>query len=288
MSPYQHRSRVGTKKRGAPAGSFTPNLPAGLTLYTDSVFGNMNGGQNGGVGENTVNAYGLRMYGEPNANPLRAGYWRNNTDPTAPHGPGVTDWDYLEGSTGDGWSNVYLGGDNIDKGWVRVYYAMAMYLSPNYSMHTNGEKFFYPTVKFPTEAQTGPVMQFRLLADETHDGPTIGFYGDAQISESGSIYTQPTTNPVRMRKGQWVTIEMYAQLNTPGNADGIWRTWVDGQLAVENTAFRFTPAARLEQGSIANVRFTGTRGGGTSAYPVPAGGQFRRFNRLAFYGSTSF
>lgn len=269
-------------------GEFTPNLPSGMTLYTDALLGDMNGGQQGGVGENTPNANGLRMYGEPNADPLLAGYWRNTTDVDAPYGTSVNDWDYPEGSYGRGWNNVYLGGDGIDKGWVRTYFAMSIKFSSNYSMHTNGEKFYYPTIKFPTEAQTGPVMQLKLIGTDTHDSPYIGFYGDAQIGESNSIYTQPSANPVRIVKGVYNTVEMFTQLNTPGNADGIWRVWVDNQLAVEVTDFRFTPAARTEQGGIAGPRFTGTRGGGYSTYPVPTGGQYKRLHRLAFYGSTSF
>lgn len=263
------------------------NKPGGLTLYTDAVLGNLNGGMNGGAGENTLNSDGLRAYGEPGANP---GLWQNTTDGTAPYGSGVTDWLYPEGSLGNGGNNVYLSGDSAQtsNNWVRVYFSMAVFFSSNYSMHTNGEKFFYPIISFPTEASVSPVMQLTLLSDETHDGPTIGWYFNSQIGGAESLYTQPTANSVRVQKGVWQIVEMYAQLNTVGNADGVWKVWVDGAEAVNATGLRFTPAARTEQGGIDYLRFVGTRGGGPSDHAVPTGGQYRRFNRLSFYGSSSF
>jgi hypothetical protein len=49
------------------------------------------------------------------------------------------------------------------------------------------------------------------------------------------------------------------------------------------TNSRFSAASA--QAYFDGIRFTGTRGGGSSNTPTPAGGQVRRYDRLAFYAS---
>lgn len=52
----------------------------------------------------------------------------------------------------------------------------------------------------------------------------------------------------RLHKNRWYAIEQYIKLNTPGKADGILRTWVDGEVAMsrETIRFRSTPALKVE------------------------------------------
>ncbi|WP_124980953.1 polysaccharide lyase [Nonlabens xiamenensis] len=46
---------------------------------------------------------------------------------------------------------------------------------------------------------------------------------------------EPQPDQVKFTKGQWHHVEMYHKLNTPGQADGIMRGWLDGQLALNIT-----------------------------------------------------
>jgi hypothetical protein len=83
-------------------------------------------------------------------------------------------------------------------------------------------------------------------------------------------------------------VEGYVVMNTPGNSDGLLRVWIDGGLAFEATGLAFTSADQTVQPYIGYARFSGTRGGGASSTAVPIGGQYRRINRIAYYGGTSF
>lgn len=52
-----------------------------------------------------------------------------------------------------------------------------------------------------------------------------------------------------LETNRWYAIEQFCRLNTPGEADGILRAWVDGRLAFEKTdiRFRLTEELRIEQ-----------------------------------------
>ena len=49
-----------------------------------------------------------------------------------------------------------------------------------------------------------------------------------------------------LENNRWYCIEQHVQLNTPGEADGILRGWVDGQLAFEKTEIRFRSVDALK------------------------------------------
>lgn len=42
-----------------------------------------------------------------------------------------------------------------------------------------------------------------------------------------------------LERGRWHAIDQYIQLNTPGEADGVYRGWIDGRPAIEETRLRF-------------------------------------------------
>jgi hypothetical protein len=257
------------------------NKPAGLTLFTDTTFGNLLNG--------AYNADNLAIVNDSvNVD------FANTTDGAAPYGPSVTDVQMDEGSTGGNGTILYSSGA---RDWKRTYWCWSLYLSPNYSMHSNGEKFWYPIIKqqdggSPSISDTqlsNPYIQWKLLSGMTPSGDTIGWvYGNQMGGGDFQETTQPVENPGRLRKGVYMVIEGYTQMNTPGNADGIVQVWVDGHVCLNVTNARLSPAAALGNNYINGVRFTSTRGGGTSTEAIPTGGQVRRFDRLAFYGSTSF
>ena len=52
-----------------------------------------------------------------------------------------------------------------------------------------------------------------------------------------------------LEKNRWYCIELYAQMNTPTQNDGVLRAWVDGRLAWEKTDWRFrdVPSLLIEE-----------------------------------------
>lgn len=63
----------------------------------------------------------------------------------------------------------------------------------------------------------------------------------------------------QLPRGRWVHLEQEAVLNTPGAADGVFRLWIDGKLALDagNVLLR-THKAMKWSGVLADVRYTET------------------------------
>lgn len=282
-------------------GAFAANLPAGLTLYTDTTLGQF------GATESFTN--GLAMFtgikvSDDAAIPSVGGsvtvdtaIWRNVTDATAPYkpigsSPNCTDFGYVEGGAGNGACDVLIA-STAPQTWVRAYFAMSMRVSDNYVWHSNAEKFFYPGFETAGRGTTATTIGWRLATTDNPNSAVCGWEADCQVPSqpSGTWYVhQSDANPARMQKGVWQKIEMYVQVNTPGNGDGVLRIWVDGVIAIEKTDMRYTPSTYFDapQSTIRAANFNGVRGGGASTVLVPTGGMFRRFDRLAFYASSSF
>lgn len=51
-----------------------------------------------------------------------------------------------------------------------------------------------------------------------------------------------------LQKSKWYSVEQHVKLNTPGSANGVFRTWIDGKLAFEKTGidFRSVPDLKIE------------------------------------------
>ena len=112
-------------------------------------------------------------------------------------------------------------------------------------------------------------------------GPNGTQWGFVYVPVPGEVGI-PQTGAARATKNQWCNIEMYLVMNTADTSDGIMKIWVDGEVAEDRSDIRYLNGASP---SWKGMRFDGTRGGGTSTTPTPAGGQVRRYNRLAFYAS---
>jgi Polysaccharide lyase 14 len=81
-------------------------------------------------------------------------------------------------------------------------------------------------------------------ADESGSAaPTLGarpqWRGEGEaalnVAPSGSNYAPVTQSRFPLPKGRWVRIEQELVLNTPGQADGVARLWLDGDLMAEST-----------------------------------------------------
>jgi hypothetical protein len=243
------------------SGSFTQHLPPGMTLYSDTRFGNL-------LPQQQFNSDGLALAYDA----------RNAVDEGAPFGRNVFEVFYPANDAGNGRGGGWLFGRGGQQ-WTRVYFSLMMWVPSNYSIHTNMEKFFYPIIVTPGFSNQGTAMNWMAFGGA--NGSHFGFALNAQISGQGWIY--PSASGARVRKGAWTRVEMYCEMNTPGRPDGVWRVWVDGVPAVDVSNIRYS--AHPVQSFFDGIRFTGTRGGGASAVLTPTGGQVRRYNRLAFYGS---
>lgn len=56
----------------------------------------------------------------------------------------------------------------------------------------------------------------------------------------GSIYNRNTKHKVvSINRGEWVRIENFVKVNTPGEFNGVIRGWVNGELVFEKTDLIF-------------------------------------------------
>jgi hypothetical protein len=248
-----------------PSGAWAANRPAGLTRITDSYFG--------GLRTDALNADGLAY----------AWDGRNGTDASAPFGPDVFETFYPGNHRGNGEGGASLYGRGNQQ-WREIYFALMLWVPANYSMHTNGEKFWYPVI-----TTNGRVTSSTMLL--WHTPEWAGYPGGAsdstwvfglqtQIGDTNRY--QPRDTP-RLVKGRWQQVEVHMVMNTPGQRNGVLRVWVDGRPALAWTDVRYS--AQSAQGVIDAIRFEGVRGGGASSVLTPPGGQVRRYSRLAFYAA---
>jgi hypothetical protein len=72
--------------------------------------------------------------------------------------------------------------------------------------------------------------------------------------------------PRFFKPGQWQCVETYVQMNTPGKKDGIIRSWLDGDKALEvtNLRFRDIPDLKIDQ-----FEFETFFGGGDPSWASP-------------------
>jgi hypothetical protein len=242
--------------------AFTPNLPqnAGLQQVVDTRF------------ENWVR-------GVPNTGSLmfvRDG--RLGSDPTAPFGANYFETFYPGNHLGNGGGGATILGPG-NRRWTKVYFALMMWLSPGYSIHSNAEKFFFPRISDANGVVSTASMHLGPVGGLGTNGPALGFWA---LLRPGHYMTQQNGLAL-IWKGQWTLVEMYLQMNTPGSSNGVWRAWVNGNLAanVENMQYSDLPRPVFFDG----IYFDGTRGGGASTNPTPPSGQVRRYNRLVVHAA---
>lgn len=139
-------------------------------------------------------------------------------------------------------------------------------------------------------------VRFDPRFDFVKGGKLPGFYGGTQVSGGsipdgtngfstrfmwrrdgmGEVYAYTPTSPAfgtslgrgswTFARGQWQCLEQELVLNTPGQLDGVVRTWLDGKLVYENTRllFRTVPTLRIE-----GVFFSTFFGGGDESWAPP-------------------
>lgn len=252
-----------------PVGDFADasHMPStGMRLWFDDDLDNM-------AQDEYPNANGIRLY-------MRGAEWRTQ-DASTPYSNGAVRQSYEGNGLGNGYGiGIMLREEGV---WPRQYnVAMVKFEGSNgqpYKVHANDEKTLFNRV-------------YTVDGQPDNGGPNFGYDSNAgyvrcfmqlPINNAPRLYQN---RPVYFQVGQWQKVEHYIQTNTPGNADGIWRMWINGQLAAEHTNIRFSNST-TEQTGFFGTRYETVRGGGADNGPTPAGGQSRLYDRIATYVSST-
>jgi hypothetical protein len=266
-------ARSGVRAGAPPSGSlWLANLPSGLTLRGDTFFGDILNGE-------VLNAAGFSVPGTQagvSSGALRTDV--NKTDATAPYAPNVYEYGWPEGDTGNGQTISSLFGNGFAGGMKRIYVCFDLWLSPNYVTHTGQEKLWYPITNGTSNA-----LNMAILGGGTAAGPA-GLCIQPQTSGFGTQFALSPT--AFITKGEWQQIEVEMVMNTPSATDAQLRVWHNGDLVWEITDNLNFGGSNANPAWV-TPRLDGTRGGGVSTVPVPAGGMSRRFSRLTLYSSAT-
>jgi hypothetical protein len=242
--------------------AFTPNLPAGMRFVCDGTFAN--GTPPCGL---TINNF------QPNGGSVVE-------TPGAPFAARSFQMRFPAGDIGGAGGPASLAGPSGQR-WTALYVAVSVRLSPNYVMHANEEKFFYPRLSGGA-SPAALNLAWRPVGAPASSG--IGWNAKSWRPEGGGInvFSEPQANGPTMARGVWHTVEVLVRLNTPGQYNGVLQTWLDGVPQLDRRTVRFY--ADAEPRVLDQILFDATRGGGTDAgSAVPADGMTRWINRLAFY-----
>jgi hypothetical protein len=107
----------------------------------------------------------------------------------------------------------------------RLYYCVGLKMSNNFQFHVTGtNKVFFIGV----DGYGGGGDPYFCNIDSDTNPPQ--FRGVLQ-GPLGRIFPGGSGN--RVNRGEWFVAEAEMLMNTPGNADGVYRQWVNGQLATE-------------------------------------------------------
>lgn len=266
------------RRRGGNPDPLLRHLPSGLTLHADNSFENPLAGNDTTVvdGWNTVSC-SFTQDGVTYTSPDRF------ADSSGGFGSHIARVRCPEGTLGgfDGVGGTGFGGFNTVTGlnWRQMYFALRIKFSPDYCVHTVDEKFLYPTYNVSPTFQS---PMFGLNQAGTTGTGNIGFNGFRyDISNAFSELTDFV-----IPRGEWGDLAFYWYLNTPDTPDGVARIWWNDTVVLDIPAWQGYKGTATQL-LIDRVRFSSTRGGGTSAVAVPEGGMWRDIDRMVLYGSTT-
>ena len=195
------------------------NEPAGFTLLTEHYFNTVMNTDGAGIGSWSGNGR-LTIVSDPTAptSPPNVGMWTYPAGFQAGSSPGNIDFDNLGNST-------------------QLYVRFWMKLSPNFQGQSSGTNNVlyvwingHPAV-FLSNHGTGtaePLM------------PIVRYQGDV---DTRAYFYQNVGTGQPMTRGQWRKWELLLIANTPGQANGVIRWWIDGQKVGEYTDVGFRNSA---------------------------------------------
>jgi len=83
----------------------------------------------------------------------------------------------------------------------------------------------------PPPARIGSAERLAVRLQWTTDGKGILY-----VAPTGSAFRGINLTGSPLERGRWIRVQQEVVLNTPGQADGIVRLWLDGDLVVEDKA----------------------------------------------------
>jgi hypothetical protein len=154
------------------------------------------------------------------------------------------------------------------------------------------EDVFDQAAQSPNEGASGVISTLAQVATEPMMPclwmPAHRVYGP---NNGGTAPRKWTGTSVRLNRGAWVQFELDIKANTPNNADGHVKMWLDGSLCLNETGIRFhyTDNAgnvwSTYQTKLERLFFDFSKGGGTSAFATPPAGQSYYFGRIEWWGT---
>ena len=203
-----------------PLDSSMGNEPAGFTPLTEHYFNTVTNNDSGALGLWDSNGGMFAITSDPTAprSPPNVGQFTYPAGFHAGSAPGSIEFDHLAGMT-------------------QLYLSFWMKLSPGFQgegSNTNKVLFVWlsghPAVFLSNEGSwtTAPLM------------PTMRYQGSVDRRE---YFYQNVGTSVPMTRGQWRRWEVVLLANTPGQADGVIKWWIDGQKVGEYTDVQFRSAA---------------------------------------------
>lgn len=258
-----------TVSAGAALWALDP-VALGLSPLLETEF---NGGT---IGTGIPAADGLEYYGD--------GSFVQNAAASEQTPPNVFRTSYPGNSAGNGAGGAMIVA-NIT-GQRRFYLRLRAYFSPGYVVHSNNgtEKFFYPRGAGGASDPSIGICYPETGAGSGPSGTRIGIGIIPQTVQGDGNFRPAESSPVWMGKGVINAVELFLQMNTAGQANGVFRAYINGVLHHERTTLQYTTDAA----GVWNIfRMDGTRGGGASSVLTPPGGQTRDYDYMAVWGATT-
>jgi uncharacterized protein YjdB len=203
-------------------GAMTPNEPAGFTKVSDQPFDALTGDS-------------WTIVSAPNASII--------SDASAPaSAPNVFRCTFPGGLAGGGGDQCRLSrGIRYQGSYQEIYISYWIKLSSNWQGHSSG-------VNKTTYIQAGaPNAEPTFDAHGSGSNPlrpqiTSNASSQADCGVSGVLSLQPNVGSAEIRRGEWVLIEVYLKLNTPGSCDGAAKWWHNGRLVMDHPNISILPA----------------------------------------------
>jgi hypothetical protein len=251
----------------APSPSFTPNLPAGLSLVYDTQFETPFSIAPPGT---EISYEGTFLSNAGSDTESATSFSTTRVTSTGGYGNHAVRFRYPQGSLGGGVSpGKMLSADNL--GYRRLYAALRVFFSAGYEVHdVNPEKFLRPVTNGNSIAAITELYRGGAFAGLANPSATF-----AAISASGVW-------PINA----WFTVEILWEINSPSSSNGTRKIWVDGVLVTNQIGTQMFYDSATQQ-TFRYLSLENERGGGDATIPVPSGGQWRDFNRVAVYGSVT-
>jgi hypothetical protein len=199
-----------------PDGGGPDNEPVGFTLLTEHFFNTVENTDGAGIGTWSLGNGDVSIVNDASApkSPPNVGEWLYPAGFQAGSSPGMIEFDNLNNSS-------------------QLYLSFWMKLSPNFQgqgSETNKVLFIWinnhPAVFLSNQGSgtSAPLI------------PTVRYQGDV---DSRAYFNQNVGTQQAMTRGQWRKWEMLLIANTPGQANGVIRFWIDGRKVGEYTNVGF-------------------------------------------------